>query len=670
MKKLLLLLCLSLVTASLFAQTNAHMYLSNGMHQHWDMASIDSITYLKPTSEIIIPEACTLQAGKSARITYMASDGILDENIIWSSSDPRIARFRNDSIVAITSGKCQILATYKGVTSRCLVTVTPSTVLSFSDMIPQAAQASYATAKVGTYMAQALTTGNRSQTSSPAYRSGWGPSLWNDVQNPLSEHNTSIAPAYAQIMESEEGARNYQLVATTLYLYSLMQVVDMYGVAPLHAIHNPSNITYSGSEEVYQWLFLAFDQLIAQYSNPEWTDCPTNLAMTQQEDAIYGGDLKKWENLTKALRCRLWLRKLPNWDNNQATCNQIISMVNEVLGSDHWQEPHYDYPGGYLPEQNCPWGPYLSTLSTSIPTTFFLHGTLGSIDGSYIANRGYALDPRAAKIFEQRSSNRGPMLHRESNIGMDMSYTLTNYPDPYTSTSLTNPYTQDKGYIALITQEELMFIKAEAQFWAGDKAGAYATTVAATKFNMERYGLIEAEITSGAKGTNLKNQYGRFWEIKLPDATQFTLADLMQQKYIAMYLQSEQWNDMRRYNYSSSTNGIAYKDPVTNTPIYVYNVHHVHNGKVVQFNKDAGNYTMQYHLRRPYNLYEAYWCVPSNYANAVNEDAGLSPNAWVMQMPIPTNTTQDNHLPLTKRIIWAQKHNGPALTTHPTLNWE
>ena len=72
MKKLLLLLCLSLVTASLFAQTNAHMYLSNGMHQHWDMASIDSITYLRPTSEIILPEACTLQAGKSQAAAYWA----------------------------------------------------------------------------------------------------------------------------------------------------------------------------------------------------------------------------------------------------------------------------------------------------------------------------------------------------------------------------------------------------------------------------------------------------------------------------------------------------------------------------------------------------------------------------------------------------------------------
>lgn len=661
---------MSLLMTSLFAQTDAHLYLSNGMHQHWDMASIDSITYLKPTSEISIPDACTLQAGSSVRITYMASDGILDETIVWSSSDPRIAKFRNDSIVAIASGKCQILATYKGVTSRCLVTVTPSTVLSFSNMIPKAAQASYATAEVGTYMAQALTTGNRSQTSSPAYRSGWGPSLWNDVQNPLSEHNTHIAPAYAQIMESEEGARNYQLVATTLYLHSLMQIVDMYGVAPLHAIHNPSNITYSGSEEVYQWLFLAFDQLIAQYSNPEWTDCPTNIAMTQQEDAIYGGDLKKWENLTKALRCRLWLRKLPNWDNNQATCLQIVSMVDEVLNNTHWQEPRYYYPGGYLREQNCPWGPYLSALSASIPTTFFLHGILGSIDGRYVANRGYALDPRAAKIFEQRSSERGPMLHLESNIGMDMSYKLTNYPNPYTSISLTNPYTQDKGYIALITQEELMFIKAEAQFWAGDKAGAYATTVAATKFNMERYGLIEAEITNGALGSNLKNQYGRFWEIKLPDAGNFSIADLMQQKYVAMYLQSEQWNDMRRYNYSSSANGIAYVEPNTGIPTYVYDVHNVHNGIAAQFNKDAENYTVQYNLRRPYNLYEPYWCVPSNYANAVNEDAGLSPNAWVMQMSIPTNNHEDNHIHFTKRIIWAQKHNGPVVTTHPTFNWE
>ena len=37
-----------------------------------------------------------------------------------------------------------------------------------------------------------------------------------------------------------------------------------------------------------------------------------------------------------------------------------------------------------------------------------------------------------------------------------------------------------------------MFIKAEAQYWAGNIADAYNTTVEATKENMARYGIVEA----------------------------------------------------------------------------------------------------------------------------------------------------------------------------------
>ena len=78
---------------------------------------------------------------------------------------------------------------------------------------------------------------------------------------------------------------------------------------------------------------------------------------------------------------------------------------------------------------------------------------------------------------------------------------------------------------------------------------------------MERYGIYEATLKD-----NTLNQYNRFFEIKLPGAGQFTIADLMQQKYVAMYLQPEQWCDVRRYNYSSSLNGIQYDG------VYVYDV--------------------------------------------------------------------------------------------------
>lgn len=38
----------------------------------------------------------------------------------------------------------------------------------------------------------------------------------------------------------------------------------------------------------------------------------------------------------------------------------------------------------------------------------------------------------------------------------------------------------------LMSKEELLFIKAEAQYWKGDKEGAYNTTVDAVKLNMRR----------------------------------------------------------------------------------------------------------------------------------------------------------------------------------------
>jgi hypothetical protein len=249
-----------------------------------------------------------------------------------------------------------------------------------------------------------------------------------------------------------------------------------------------------------------------------------------------------------------------------------------------------------------------------------------------------------------------------------------------------------------------MFIKAEAQYWAGDNAGAYNTTMEATKFNMERYGMPEAQVTNGSLGTNLKNQYRRFFDIKFKTIQDnFTIADIMQQKYVAMYLQPEQWTDMRRYNYSSSTNGIAYYDPKTSQPVYVYTVKHVHNGVPAQFShrdplkSDSVNFydnqgnPNTYSLRRPYNLYEAYWCTPEDYANGVDEAEGLSPNAWVARLNADTETeTKYNKKELDRigyyttnaagekildfnvlkrRMIWAHKNNDKVVCSN-NIEWK
>ena len=564
-----------------------------------------------------------------------------------------------------------------------------------------ASQICYDHAEYGVYLSQALTTGGKSQTGSYPYSQGW--EFLGVNRHPMWRRHFYDLGANIQKMNEiaeKKGNRNAILIGRTIMLASTMFTTDAFGDMPRSDVYQSASPKYDTQAEVYEWMFQEAEDLIKLYDDPEWINCPTNLPISKKMDRIYGGNMKKWELYCKAIRARLWLRKLPNWDNTPANCQKIIAMVDEILNDANWEEPRYNYDGGKT-ESNCPWGPYApkinswesrdNRLASSIPTTFFLHYILGSIDNTN-NNRGYALDPRAERIMQQRATEKGSMLHLESNSGMSIDKKITNYPDLFCTDKLTNPFTQNTGYIALILQEELMFIKAEAQYWAGDINGAYETTKAATKFNMERYGLNEFEITSGVAGSRLQKQYRRFFNIKLPGASKFTIADLMQQKYVAMYLQPEQWTDMRRYNYSSSSNGIQYNNT------FVYDVKNVHSGtKVAKFELDSAEFSEVKALERPQNLYEAYWCTAEDFVNG--KDGLLSPNAWVARLNADTETetkynkkelekmgyyTTDangnfvldsqgqkvlDYRILKKRMIWAKKGGGNVTCADESIAW-
>lgn len=681
MKKRILFLFFSLCCLSISVAQNAHFYLKDSVRLTLDLSVVDSITYLKPAAEVNLPSSCTLEAGTSAKLTYMVSDGLQDSPIEWRTTDSRIAYFYEDYLYARKAGKCIIHATYKGVTSSCVVTVTPSVKNNLPTLISFAPLACYATAEIGVYMSQALTTATNSPWSSYPYSAGWE---FFGFSNPYWYwYKNEMAPMAAQLTQEAEAKsyKNVELIVRTITLMSTMLTTDIYGDMPRADMGKTITPKYETQQEVYEWMFQEVDELLKLYQDPQWVNNSSNITLNYSTDRIYGGDMKKWEAFCKGLKARLWLRKLPNWDNTPANCQTIIRLVNDVVNDVNWSEPLYYYYTGSI-EEMCPWGPYAPSvgglsanrLSSSIPTTFFLHGILGSIDGQYQLTRGYALDPRAEKIMEPRSSYEG-MLHLESNIGMGLNNVISDYPNLL---SYNNPYTKNTGYIPLMTTEELMFIKAEAQYWAGEISAAYETTCEATKWNMQRYGIKEGELSG-----NELNQYNRFFEIKL-NKYNFTIADLMQQKYVAMYLLPEQWTDMRRYNYSSSTNGIAYAYPGS-VPVYVYDVKNVHNSRNAIFSKDAPNFCLEYSLRRPYNLFEAYWDTPDNYG--VN--AELSPNAWVTRVGHLSNMFNKKELErlgyfttnaagekvldyniLKKRMIWAQKNSKVVTCADDNIEWK
>lgn len=578
-----------------------------------------------------------------------------------------------------------------------------------------ASQLCYDHAEYGVYLSQALTTGGKSQTGSYPYSQGWEflgvnrHPMWrrhfydlganiNMMYNIAGYKLNSETKQYEVDWEASPKC-NAILIGRTIMLASTMFTTDAFGAMPRSQVYQSTSPAYDSQEDIYEWMFKEVDELIKLYDDPAWVQCPTNLPMNITMDRIYGGDLNKWKLYCKALRARLWLRKLPNWDNTEANCNKIIAMVDEVLNDGSWSEPLYNYPGAGAVESNCPWGPAApiinswesraNRLATSIPTKFFMYGILGAVgsvaiseDDTNTPKRGYVLDPRAAQMMEKRTykykndKNIEKTVdmygHLESNIGMEASMKTTYYPELFAENTGTNPYTKNDGYIALITTEELMFIKAEAQYWAGLKQESYQTVVEATKYNMERYGLYEMEILNdydhNNKPTYRNWQYKRFWKVKFERReADWNIADIMQQKYVAMYLQPEQWTDMRRYNYSSPTNGIKYNN------IYVYEVLGVHNGvgtaddpekkpsrpgrpQPRYYEDSLGvNWDATYALRRPYNLYEAYW----RTADDIGVGVELSPNAWVARLNADTETeTKYNKNELEKNGYYTVDANG------------
>jgi len=569
-----------------------------------------------------------------------------------------------------------------------------------------ASQLTYDHAEYGVYLAQALTTQHNLERGSLAYSSGWD--FVNMNRHPQwRRHFFDIGMNNKRMMDlaEEQGAKNFLLIGRTIRLMSTMLTTDAFGDMPHSDAYLATSPTYDTQYDIYQWMFREADELVRLYADESWTQAPGNVYINERMDRIYGGDLAKWGAFTQALRVRLWLRKLPNWENTSEVRNRIIEMAEAVLNNPAWGangegEPRYYYPGGPT-ESNNPWGPARPVINAwesrgnrlheSIPTRFFGH-ILGVYNGTG-AQVPTALDPRAVRLMTPRS---GPTTGEaadtrvfirtlESNIGMDPSLRVVHFPCLYTEGNRNNPLTQNTSPIILMMHEELLFIKAEALYWEGRTNEAYQAVRAATRHNMIRLGALPpgddgyGSSLSGTPTTNTPLGNLTTFNRERLNATDFTIATLMQQKFVAMYLQPEQWTDMRRYNHSSATNGITYRTP---TGVHeVYTVRNVHRGPTPPpMNQTAAQFSETYALRRPFNLFSAHWMTPEDFVGA--DGRQLSPNAWIHRLNYDPETEERysqrelerlgafrNPDWLRRRMIWAKNESGFAETSN-SIPWQ
>ena len=477
------------------------------------------------------------------------------------------------------------------------------------------AQLQFDHAEYGAYLTQTLTTGGRNQTSSFAYKSGWGDFLTMNRHPQWRRHFYDIGVNAKEIIDEahEAQAWNLELIGRTLRLMSTQMTTDLFGDMPRSEAYESNSPHYDTQESIYEWMNQEIEELIGMYEDPTYTEAATNIPIDQSIDRVFAGDLNKWKHYTYALKARLLLRKLPNWENNAATCQAIITAVNRAL--EGWEDVLYRFDGGNG-AQNSPWGEAFGSteqgglgwegrgnmLNSAVPTKYFMENILGVFE-SHNNLKGWEEDPRILAFMSARPGPSGTsdsgteMRYLDTNIGMDVSYKVDNYPTlfPEVDGKKVSVYTQNTGYVPLFLEEELLLIKAEATYWSGDKPTARSLTMQAAEINFDRFNLSSIY---GSSYTRYRNNYlgnetgtGNYVTTYFP-ADGFNIGHIMRQKYVCLYLQPEQWTDMRRYNYSCEENGIQYDNT------YVY----------------PG-------LKRPNNIYEAHWGDdPKAWINRINYD--------------------------------------------------
>lgn len=673
---------LGLCAVDICAQTDAYFHIKKGVVQQQPLTNIDSVSYIAPEVTIQLPTEITIKGGTRQKLDVVIT-GASKEDIEWTVQSNAVTVFANgDSIFGVQNyignRTFVVTATCKGAVAHTIVNLQNEYAGGLSSLnwllFNQGYVMAYS-AREGMYLSQAFTSCYAYPDSvggvppTWAYNVGEGYKYgWQDFDRleryPLwYEHCVTIEPYYHRVMQDTTLRNSNRLVASTIYLYSLMSVTDNFGVAPLDSSYWMAEPVLYPQERIYAYLDSAFTALMEHYKDPKWVNDRRD---TESLYDPYHNDMAKWETFTQALYARFLLRKLPNWDNTPATCQRIIDVVDKVLNSGVWEEP-------VIPVYHSSYG----VLSYTVPSTFLASvmgfypegvptaSSLKDENGKRLSSGPvFALDPRATRMMHWRRdyNNMAALRSLDNNAGMPRSMKYYYYPDLYCVDSVlnsyqSNPFTKTDngrpyGYaeIPMMTTEELLFVKAEAQYWLGKKTDAYSTTKQAVERSMERYGVIDPSNTENPyhnmgdpKRVSGKGLIDFFFRLRMPEDN-FTIAHLMQQKYVAMCFQSEQWVDVRRYNYSSPTNGVTYDG------VYVYHVDKVYNQEKQGMIKED-YFSETFDLRRPYNL-DTIWNneLDGQWVNRITVEQEYQKRYFINELKrlgIYQNTEW-----LTKKMIW------------------
>lgn len=344
-----------------------------------------------------------------------------------------------------------------------------------------------------------------------------------------------------------EGSAYYVGAGKIMQALILAHLTDMMGDVPYsEAYLGSANIKpkYDSQEQLYATVNQLLDEGIvemskdaSQNSRPFYSTAPS-----ESGDILYKGDVSKWIRLAYSLKARQLnhLTKKANYDPNA-----VLALVAQGFRSSA-DDAQIQFQTAVAPLANTT--NIFGTTRANFGTATFSTNIIRYLNGSTFPG---VVDPRFGIMTPTTSTGAAPGAGATGNLTPGSTIT-----DFYASW-----YARDLGIFEVITYHELKFIEAEAAFRAGNKTRALAAYRAGIQAHMEKIGvggtfaapsITFPAITPGQINAYLSSAAVAQTEAQLSAPNNPNLPKaIMEQKYIAMFLNPESWSDMRRYDFRS-----------------------------------------------------------------------------------------------------------------------
>lgn len=339
-----------------------------------------------------------------------------------------------------------------------------------------------------------------------------------DFSNRWADLYDVMTDAYDLIRFAQDiGANNHIAIGKLMMAVNLAMATDSWGSVPYSAGFSGDliQLPYDPAEQVYKAIQNLVDDAIERINTGMDSAVPS-----ADKDLIYAGNMQQWLKLAYGLKSR-YLNRF------SGTSKEDLAGVLEALedgltgNEDDAELTHFDVRN--------PWAQVAINNDLLLLDGWISEQFVDAMNGTTFG----VIDPRLPIITEPFEEN-GKLVFRGTPNGAGRRGDGTIQEEVYLETS--GFYSSEDAPLFLFTFAEQKFIEAEASFRIGDVARARSAFELAIRANMEKLGVHDTDVEN-------------YLEEKYPDRDSVTLEVIMEEKYLAMFLHPETWNDARRFDY-------------------------------------------------------------------------------------------------------------------------